>query len=144
MQEANKVSLMSEPSLLALASPSGETGPWCRAAARKSHWGLKTAFNICAGLLERSDLASLVLTIPSSRQPVPPRTVGELRLQVQINRATEKCFLLLYLKQKDSQKRRYGWSMIKACKKAFEHHPRVIHSWAVITLHTVIILWMEH
>lgn len=127
MQEVNKVPLMNEPSFLALTPGIAFGGgrSLVQSSCMEKSLRIKTVFNICAGLSERSDLSSLVLTIPFSGQPLYPRTLGEPKERAQINPATEQCFLLLHLKRNNSRNRRYGRDLIKACKRDLSFSPQL-------------------
>lgn len=99
MQEANKFPLVNESLFLALTTGiacKGD-GSLVQSSCMEKSLRTKNVFNACAGLLERSGLSSLVLTIPFSRQPAHPRTLGEPKVEAQINPATEKSFVLLHL-----------------------------------------------
>jgi len=87
---------MKEPSFLALTSGVAFRGD--RPSCLEKSLRVKAVFNICAGLLEGSDLSPPVLTSPFSRQPVHLVTLGEPKVRAQVNPATEKCFPLLHLK----------------------------------------------
>lgn len=57
---------MSEPSFRALTASTALRGDWSlvQSSCMEKSLKIKTEFNICAGLLERSDLTSLVLPSP--------------------------------------------------------------------------------
>lgn len=74
MQEANKFPLVNEPSFFALTpgiACRGD-GSLVQSSCTEKSLRTKNVFNVYAGLLERSDLSSLVLTIPFSHQPAHP------------------------------------------------------------------------